>query len=332
MTLWQRLLFALATGYVFFFYSERMFWSFLRPGDAILFQVIAWLLYSFFTYMTLAIIARFNVNTLWSLFLAGTAFGWIVEGIYAMTFFGNGGIVLPFSIVWTGIASHALLSVVIGWYYLYRSLAYRGYLHSLAFSSLLGLYWGVWAVAWALETPPILSSYDGFIGHALITTLLLMLALWLHPRLDPANFRPTKWEYIVLFTIALGYTLLVTLPTVQFMLIILIACFGVLYLLLERHRKTAPGKPYLLTTFSKPISIGKLLCLIPMPIIASLVYVAMNDVGLIIPSNMFVFIITSIAGTLFFLLAAYKIFRQPKGGEVVQEPPLIQHGAQPDRH
>src|SRR3989338_11114830 len=65
MTLWQRLLFALATGYVFFFYSERMFWSFLRADDAILFQVIAWLLYSLFTYMTLAIIASFNVNTLW---------------------------------------------------------------------------------------------------------------------------------------------------------------------------------------------------------------------------------------------------------------------------
>ena len=29
----QKLTVVLATGYILFFYSERMFWSFLRPGD-----------------------------------------------------------------------------------------------------------------------------------------------------------------------------------------------------------------------------------------------------------------------------------------------------------
>jgi len=304
------MLLSILVGYVFFFYSERMFWSFLRPDDAILFQIIAWLLYSLFTYMTLAIITRFNVNTIWSLFIAGTAYGWIVEGIYAMTFFGNDGLVLPFSIVWTGIAQHALLSVVIGWYYLYRSLTLRGYLHTLAFAFILGLFWGVWAVAWALETPPVLSTFFGFIVHAFVTTLLLMLAFWLIPRFDPQKFLPSRWEYIVLFAIAGAFTLLVTLPTVQFMIIILLACFGLVYLLLRRHHKTAPPGAPILSAFSQRASVGKILCLLVMPLIASVTYVAMNDSGLIIPSNVFAFIISSIVGTIVFVLSAYKILRQ----------------------
>ena len=103
MAFLRRMVLALAIGYIFFFYSERMFWSFLRADDTLLSQIPGWLVYSLFAYMTLAIIQHFRVRSIYALFLAGVVFGWIVEGIYAMTFFGGGGIPLPFSIIWTGV-------------------------------------------------------------------------------------------------------------------------------------------------------------------------------------------------------------------------------------
>jgi hypothetical protein len=38
-----KLVVVLATGYTLFFYSERVFWSFLRPGDKWTDLVLGWL-------------------------------------------------------------------------------------------------------------------------------------------------------------------------------------------------------------------------------------------------------------------------------------------------
>jgi hypothetical protein len=42
----QKLVVVLATGYILFFYSERVFWSFLRPGDKLADLLLGWLTYS----------------------------------------------------------------------------------------------------------------------------------------------------------------------------------------------------------------------------------------------------------------------------------------------
>ena len=39
----HKLVIVLATGYILFFYSERVFWSFLRPGDGPVDFVLGWL-------------------------------------------------------------------------------------------------------------------------------------------------------------------------------------------------------------------------------------------------------------------------------------------------
>ena len=117
----KRLLLALSTGYILFFYSERIFWSLARPGDTPFDYLLTPLLYAIFAYIFLIIVEMFCVRNIWAIFIAGAAFGWIGEGIVAMTLFG-GEISLPFSISWTGLAWHALISVLIGWYYLRKIL------------------------------------------------------------------------------------------------------------------------------------------------------------------------------------------------------------------
>ena len=70
----------LGTGYVLFFFSERMFWAMWRPGDHIGIYVATWLLYAFLAYLLQATVRCFRVRDLWGLFLAGTVFGWLAEG------------------------------------------------------------------------------------------------------------------------------------------------------------------------------------------------------------------------------------------------------------
>ena len=57
MRLWaKKIAVILATGYVLFFYSERVFWSFLRPGDKFLDLVLGWLVYSLLGWVFLLLV------------------------------------------------------------------------------------------------------------------------------------------------------------------------------------------------------------------------------------------------------------------------------------
>ena len=51
------LLYALATGYILFVFSERLFWTVWRPNDQLLDLTITWLAYSVVAYLFLAAVA-----------------------------------------------------------------------------------------------------------------------------------------------------------------------------------------------------------------------------------------------------------------------------------
>jgi hypothetical protein len=299
---------AAATGYIFFFFSERMFWSFMRPNDTILDQVFGWIAYSIFAYITLILIEQFRVSTLWAIFIVGAAFGWLDEGVVAMTFFGN-DLPFPVTIVWTGLAWHALITVLIGWYLLRKSFLNGTYLHSLCFSSALGLFWGVWAIAWVLETPPLITTSRAFFAHALMTTFLLAVAQWLTQKLKPSHFVSSKWERRILAGITFLYLVFVTVPRASFLILILLAAFGVVFFLLRRNQKSEV-EPSLLLELEHPIALGKYLCLFAMPFVATLVYVSFNKLGWIFPSNLLTLFVTCAIGIVLFFVSAYKICRR----------------------
>ncbi len=58
----RRLALTLGSGYVLFFFSERVFWSLWRPGDEGVVYVATWLLYALFAYLLLATIRVFAVR------------------------------------------------------------------------------------------------------------------------------------------------------------------------------------------------------------------------------------------------------------------------------
>jgi hypothetical protein len=81
----QKLIVVLATGYILFFYSERVFWSFLRPGDKWTDLVLGWLVYSLLAWVFRLVVRQCRVAGFPALFLAGAIFGWLAEGVVVDT-------------------------------------------------------------------------------------------------------------------------------------------------------------------------------------------------------------------------------------------------------
>src|SRR5688572_30650297 len=68
----RNLLLALATGFILFVFSERIFWSVWRPGDSFADLAMTWLAYSVVAYLFLAVVAWSRADDCWTVFLAGT--------------------------------------------------------------------------------------------------------------------------------------------------------------------------------------------------------------------------------------------------------------------
>src|SRR3990167_1709214 len=201
-TLIQRIILALALGYIFFFFGERVFWSFPHPGDT----------------------------------LISNFFGWLTEGVIAMTLFGGGGLPFPIGISWTGLAWHAFISVFIGWYLVMMFLNGNHYKKIIFFSIGLGIFWGVWSLAWALETPPIAITPDIYLLHGLITVLLLSISHHFFSKYRPGGFTTSRWEKTGLAVPVLAFFIFVTIPAVGLFAAVLPVLFGILYFALKKNR------------------------------------------------------------------------------------------------
>src|ERR1019366_2516322 len=57
----QKIVVVLATGYILFFYSERMFWSFPRPGDNLGDLLLTWIVYSLLAWVFLSLIRQCRI-------------------------------------------------------------------------------------------------------------------------------------------------------------------------------------------------------------------------------------------------------------------------------
>jgi hypothetical protein len=137
------LVFVLALGLVSWAWSEVGFWAHVRADDNAGTWVLTWLLYSLVAGVVARVLVRRPARGAASLLLTGALYGWLVEGVIAATVY----LALPFSLVWTGVAWHGLLTVVVGWWALPRALR-RGGVTAVATSALVGVAWGLWSVAW----------------------------------------------------------------------------------------------------------------------------------------------------------------------------------------
>ena len=304
----KRIFLALSLGYIFFFFSELVFWSFWRPTNTVGEYALTWLFYSVLAYIFLLIVHEFKVRNLLALFLAGAAFGWLGEGVVAMTFFGAEGVLLPFTISWTGLGWHALISVLLGWYYIQKFLAEGKAIKIISLNAGFGLFWGFWAHTWTLETPPIVTTVSEFAIFAFITTSLFITGHILYGRLSAGTFHPSKIEKIFFSLIAALFFVLVTVPAQPILApFVLLPLFLLLYFALRKN-KLREAEPGLTRIAVEPIPFKRYLLIFFMPAVATPVYGVLFPLAPILWPNFVVFSISTFLGFAFLFVSLFHIF------------------------
>lgn len=200
----RRIAFALLVSAVTLVFSEKMYWY--VTGYGVLDLLVG---YFFPSYVMLWVIDAFRVRRVAPLFLAAAVFGFVAEGVLVGTMYEGGPLGL-FSVSYTPLAWHAPLSVMFGWWWLGRRTA-AGSLRGLAAGcAAVGLFWGLWAMAWWLpenaadaellaagarlgQWPP-----ADFALHAFAFTALVAAAHWLLGRGGRLpEFRPGRVELVL---------------------------------------------------------------------------------------------------------------------------------------
>jgi hypothetical protein len=293
----------LITGYIFFYFSELVFWARPRPEDNLLNWLETWLAYSLMAFLFLVVVTKFNVNSIPALFLVGAFFGWIGEGIIVQTTYEN----LPLSISFTGLSWHALITVLLGWYGLQIALG-KNTKQSLIHAFFLGFFFWLWGISWIYEEPGTAVNPGIFTFYVFITTLLLGFCLFVSSQLFKKPFSLSPWAIRIVAGIFLALYLLVII-TGQVKALILIPLMAIIYLSLRQNRNHHTGEN-VLETLATFVPIRRYLVLILIPATSSVLYYIYFHSGLKFPTNWLIYIITTPAGFLLFGWSIWMIWRK----------------------
>lgn len=220
-SLFHRLVLSLATGVIFVFWSEVAFWARPYSGTTLAELAPTTIAYSVAAYFFLATASAFRARSAPGIFLAGALFGWFVEGVIVQTMVED----LPLSISFTGLAWHASITVLVGWWLFPRALA-RGRVRRLVtLSAAVGVVYGLWAMTWWVEAPPPTPPVE-FGAYVLRTTIVLAAAYAIADRLRVPRFAPSRFEWAVLGGLVLAYFAAVTVPAAPLSLVIVPPLFA----------------------------------------------------------------------------------------------------------
>lgn len=282
----RRALFAGATGLVSWAWSEPGFWSRFRAGDALGGWLLAILMYAVVAHVVIAVVRRYPVTGLSAVVLVGCLYGWLVEGMVAGTVYTE----LPFSLVWTAVAWHALLTVAVGWVWLPGVLRGGGW-QAVAWCSVIGLGWGVWSASWWAVPPDPGESLARFspasylVFVCLVTALAALgygLAALSGPRPDELRTQREGWVSAALLVLWAIPVVFVAAPWAPLVLVPLV---GGAVLAIRRSRasaRPAPGRWSLGgSTWSPGVPWRRLHALAAIPAAAALTY---NALGPLEPS------------------------------------------------
>jgi hypothetical protein len=317
---------ALATGYILFFFSERLFWSTFRPGDHIGDLAIAWLAYSVLAYLFLSVVSYFRAEEAQTVFVAGALFGWLAEGGLVGTLYGTeDSAPFPFSLICTGLSWHALISVLVGWHFLRRSLAEKRSRATIAWASGVGVFWGTWATFLWHETPPVITPISKFAIHAVITSGLLMFSYITIARIGSITFRP-RWLGLGFSSLVLAVFFSQQVKTLGARpLIVLPILLGlVLFILAKAKKRAAPLASEGSIGTHPPF--GSFLLLLFIPVTATLTYSLLT----IIPgwrgvpiAQIIMFWVTAPASVLVLAWALITLFRKQSGNRLDYKSPPV---------
>jgi len=303
----KRVLGTLTAGYILMYYSELVFWAKYDPAHTALPDLFfTFLVYSLVTYGFFSVITMFRVRTLWALFLAGAVYGWLLEGVVVQTMYAH----FPLQISFTGLAWHALISVLIGWYWVMSALK-KSYSAVVSVSGLIGLFYGFWAICWWGEEG--ITSLGAFSLYVITTSVVLIGCYWVYHKLQPFSFEPTRIERVALAAFFVCWFVLGTLQVQPSAAVVLPPLFGLVYMALKRNRKVEQRED-LIAALQGDINVKNYLFLFLIPFVAVVVYAFFLLSYLWIPTNILVYVITTPLGFILFIFSVVKIFQKSPPG------------------
>jgi len=305
MRILKYLLAILAAGFILMLFSELLFWARPRPGDSLAGWLGTWLVYSLTGFIMLSLVGYFRARSIWALFLAGAAFGWLTEGLVVQTAYED----LPLSLSFTGLAWHALISVLVGWRALRVALR-RGWRPALGISTLIGLAYGLWAIHWWLAPDGGISSICDFAFYSLIATILGMGAYILADRWLPQPFLPNCWIVLSAALLLVAYFIFVTIPAAPLAAVILPPLLLIILLTLRRNRRNEPVES---EAEAFPPPLANYLSLAAIPAVAVAFYALAAGLGLRWQTNWILYLITTPVGFGLFVLSIWNIWHRKVG-------------------
>lgn len=302
MRLLNRIIYALLTGYIVTYFSEWMFWSGRPPAETFFLEAIpSWVAYSCITFLFLSIVSYFRVQNLWTVFLAGALYGWMLEGILVQTMYD----LFPVNISFTGLAWHSAISIVFGWYWLPSLMRQsRATLACLLF----GLCLGLWSIGWWLEADlPVAPIEAVFLYNFVFGVLLVPAYVW-QSRSRLADFKPRRIEVIGLLILLALYFVFITIPQQPLALFVLPPLALIVLWVLWKNRQREPE----LQATEANISLRQALPVLLIPLTASLVYAAALSLGFIFPGLQVMFVISTPLGFIALAISLYRTLRSAK--------------------
>lgn len=309
LRLFRKIAIVLANGYILVFFSERVFWSFWRPGDTLPEFLITWFAYCLLGWLFLDLVRRFKVASFSPLFLCGSVFGWVDEGVVVDTLYGNSTNPFPLSISFTGLAWHALLSIGVGWYLIGDALTEQKATRTALISLAVGICWGLWAAWWPTELGKgANTSVWGFASHVLPCSNLYMLAWSVFGLARPDWFRSSRLATIVLWGLVVAIFLAARVPARNYAALILPPLLTVCWIGLRRNAPTEQGSGVLDEILGR-IRLRNVMALVLIPLSAIAVYAIFRTMNLLVPTNLVLYWITMPLGFWFFFRSLWVVFR-----------------------
>jgi hypothetical protein len=318
-----RIYIVLLSGYIIVYYGELVFWATPeREGMTIGGIAVTWLVYSLFAYVFLCVVNVFRVRSPWAVFLAGAFYGWFEEGIVVQTMYGTQDGPFPMSIAFTGLAWHALIGIFTGWYLVPKVLSENRMLKTAGLATMIGLFYGLWAISWLNEPPPpmkllldsgqknILLSH--FAIYTFLTTAFLILIHCLYNRAMPFVFQPSKIELWFLGAATGLYFIFVTIPTAPKAVWVLPPLMAITFWALNKNRRTE-SRADAISCFDQSVRPANYLTLGIIPLFATSIYFLALETGTSLRINQFVYYCFSAAGAFMWIFSCVVLFgKAPK--------------------
>ncbi|MEM8706807.1 MAG: hypothetical protein AAGE98_10145 [Actinomycetota bacterium] len=282
----RRLAFVYLVALVAAVVSERMFW-FWSPGLRAHLEVAAF--YAIAAGPLVWAIARYRVNSWWSLMLALPLFSLVVEGIITPVVYSGGPFVPIFPAwfaFWHGVLGAGLFVFGIRW------MLVEGRTRLLLVTSVgAGLFWALWSTTlWLpenLEDPELIEDSGGplqlldpseFAVYAATFTAVTIVGHVLLHRIWPRTFEPSRTTVRVgggvLVLWAAAWTIAIPWALPMFVAYAWLQRWG-----LRRHERTATG-PGLLARLAGPVRPIHFLALMPMAPVAAGTYAVLWNLDL----------------------------------------------------